>query len=71
MLSLLRSTIGRLLAGPIAAVIAWLALPGPQAEDLKAAIILGVTLSIYGVGHKLLDRIGLNPDDGTGSGGSS
>lgn len=70
----LRPMISRIVGPYIAMAAAWvggqqLDLPPELVADLESAMTTATVLALYGVTHKALDALGINPlDDAAGSG---
>lgn len=71
----MRALISRIIAGPIAAVVAWLVGLGLEVgadfqtalTDTVTLLVLAVATALYGVVHKLIDRK-VNPTDAAKTG---
>lgn len=70
----IRPLLSRILGPYIGMVTAWLGadaldLAAPLVEDLETALLTASVLVVYGVTHKVLDGLGINPLDDAGGGG--
>lgn len=67
----MRAFVSRIVAGPVAALVAWLVGMGLELGAgfstalTEAATLFGVAVvtALYGVVHRLIDRRGVNPAD--------
>jgi hypothetical protein len=74
----MRRYLSRILGPYLAALSGWLGgdllgLEAPLLSDLETALTTASVLVLYGVTHRALDALGINPDDvasgGSGGGG--
>lgn len=63
MIQAIRSGLSRLLAAPLAVAVTWMGLPAATGQELEGAVLTAATLIIYGLLHKALDALGINPGD--------
>jgi hypothetical protein len=67
----MRTYISRIIAGPIAALVAWLAGTGlalgagfeTALTEVAVLLVLAIGTALYGVVHKVIDGWGVNPAD--------
>lgn len=63
----IRNSLSRVLAGVLVAGGSWLGLSEAAAQEFSSGVLVALTLVVYGLIHKGLDQLGINPGDTAGS----
>lgn len=62
LLDVLRRSLSRVLAAPLAAATAFLSVPEGMAAEFQTAVVTAATVALYGLFHRLLEAFGVSDD---------